>query len=107
MSNIVERHHPAFRALQPIERGCGRFSAEEIRRLVPQDLRKIGCPESVFLRILEGNARADRSYVPSEEELRAKAEEQRRIIEADAAKHRKEVRPVVPVRLNASVAWEA
>ena len=68
-TRLVERSHPAFRTLQPIEERCGRFSVEEIRNLVPQDLRKLGCPEAVFLGILESRAEearcAGRSYRPA------------------------------------------
>ncbi len=78
--NIMERSHPAFREKQPIEQRCGRFSVDEIRALVPQDLRRLGCPESVFTRILESRAeeakREGRSYRPlavTDAEIRQRA----------------------------------
>jgi hypothetical protein len=65
---MIERSHPAFRNMAPIEQRCGRFSVEEIRQLVPQDLRKLGCPEATFLSILEHRAedakREGRSFRP-------------------------------------------
>lgn len=104
MQRAIERSHPAFRETYPPTRRCGRFSPEEIRQLVPSDLREHGCPETVFLRILEGNARQDRNYLPTETELRAKAEQQRKIIEADTNREAAELKRV-PV-YNPKV-WEA
>ncbi len=65
---------------------------EEIRQLVPQDLRKLGCPSSVFERILEDRAaraegREYKAFVTEAEtrELRSAAEKWGKIIEADNA----------------------
>jgi hypothetical protein len=84
MFRQIERSHPGFRDMHPVESGCGRFSAEEVRRLVPQDLRKHGCPETVFLRVLESRAKGNkemRTY--SREEMRERAKEVARIIALD------------------------
>src|SRR5436853_7894250 len=88
-THIVERSHPGFRTLHPIETGCGRFSAEEVRSLMPQDLRKLGCPEHIFLTQLELAAaekqKEGRTYIPlrTPEELRNRAAELGRKIAAD------------------------
>jgi hypothetical protein len=104
MLRPTERHHPSFREMHAVESGCGRFSAEEVRRLVPQDLRKLGCPETVFLRVLESRAQVEKrgsNYLPTATELRERAKEVARIIALDAVKEQEP-----PVPYNPHVCWE-
>lgn len=68
----VEYSHPHFRAIQPAPirevRAAGRFSSGEVTELMARtgirDLRQLGCPETLFLNLLERKA-AEIRFVPA------------------------------------------